>query len=187
MAFQSTVAAQIGFGVVGELAYEGPLRAQPAILDSTTPANNIFGRGATIKAGATGAFVNGSTTAADPKPLVAAIGEGAGVFAGLLVSPKEHALAGTSAGGTLAASLTLPNGVPCNLATEGDFNVQFAAATNPGDSVFVRHTDGVLITTAPGAATPANSIGPIGTVERFVANAANIGVVHLEPIVRPGA
>jgi hypothetical protein len=35
--FQSSVAADIGFGVVGELFLDGPLRAQPGIIDSAGP------------------------------------------------------------------------------------------------------------------------------------------------------
>ena len=36
---------------------------------------------------------------------------GTGVFAGILANPKVYSNLGTVAGGTLAASLTLPNGV----------------------------------------------------------------------------
>lgn len=177
--FQSAVAAQIGFGVVGELAYEGPLRAQPGILDSADAANNVVGRAFSIKAGATGSWAAGSAGAADPKPIAMEAG-GNGPFGGILANPKVYALAGTVAGGTLAASLTLPNDTVAEFVTEGDIVVQFAATTNPGDIVYYSQATGALVTTAPGAAAPAASVGPIGTVERFVAVGANLGVLHLE-------
>lgn len=176
--FQSAVAAQIGFGVVGELAYEGPLRGQPGILDSTDAANNVVGRAFSIKAGATGSWAAGSAGAADPKPIAMEAG-GNGPFGGILANPKVYTTAGTLAGGALAATTVLPNDTPAEFVTEGDIVVNFPAATNPGDWVYYLQASGILATTAPGAAAPAASVGPIGTVERFVAAGANIGVLHL--------
>lgn len=190
MAFQSSVLPTIGFGVAGERAYDSPYRVEPALLDSADATQNIFGRGFGIKAGATASFGASPSVAADPKTMTVEVG-GTGVFAGLLVEPKAHVLAGT-AGDTLAASLVLPNGVVVQMATEGDWVVPFATASTPGQSVWMATTanatyaDGELFTTAPGATTPANAVGPIGTVARFVNTAAGLGVVHLEPIVKPG-
>jgi len=184
MAFQSAVNAQIALGVVGELAFEGPLRAQPAVLRSTDPANNVVGRAARIVSGETGSWAAGSAGAADPKPIIASMDVAAGAtFAGLLVNPKVYASGGTVAGGPLAATMTLPNETPAELATEGDFIVNFIAATAPGDVVYYRTADGVLVCAAKGAAIPANCEGPIGTVERLTNTAAGIGIVHLEPRV----
>lgn len=179
MAFQSAVVAQIGLGVVGELAYEGPLRAQPAILRSTSAANNVVGRAARIVAGATGSF----NVAADPKAVVVSMDAAAGVFAGILANPKVYANGGTVAGGTLAENLTLPNETVAEFVTEGDVIVALPAASAPGDVVYGLVANGSLVATAPGAAQPANSFGPIGTVERFTNTAAGLAVLHLEPIV----
>lgn len=181
--FQSTVAAQIGFGVVGELAFEGPLRAQPAILRSTDADNNVVGRAARIVSGATGSWDGTSADAVDPKAVVVSLDAGAGVFAGILANPKVYANAGTAAGGTLAQNLTLPNETVVELITEGDVIVSLPAASAPGDAVYALDADGSLVTTAPGAAAPADSFGPIGTVERFTNTAAGLAVLHLEPIV----
>ena len=49
MTFQATVYDNIGFGVVGELFLDGPLRAQPGRLDSASAANNVIGRAFTVK------------------------------------------------------------------------------------------------------------------------------------------
>jgi hypothetical protein len=177
--FQSAVNAQIGFGVVGELAYEGPLRAQPGILDSADPADNVIGRAFSIKAGATGSWAAGSAGAADPKPIAMEAG-GAGPFGGILANPKVYTTAGTALGGSLAPSMTLPNDTVAEFVTETPgIVVEFPAATNPGDWVYYLQADGTLVTTAPGAAQPADSVGPIGVVARFVATSGNIGVLEL--------
>lgn len=176
--FQSSVSPQIGFGIPGELAYEGPLRAQPGILDSANAANNVFGRAFSIKAGATGSWAEGSAGAADPKPIAMEAG-GNGPFGGILANPKVHTTAG-GVGGALSPSMTLPNDTVAEFVTETPgIVVNFPAATNPGDWVYYAQADGTLMTTAPGAAQPAGSVGPIGTVARFVAAGANIGVLEL--------
>ena len=179
MPFQSSVAAQIGFGVVGELAYDGPMRAQPGVLDSASAANNVIGRAFSIKSGGTGSWAAGSAGAADPKPLVMQAGTAGAPFGGILANPKTYANPGTTGGGTLANNLTLPNGTVAEFITEGDVVVEFTATTNPGDWVYYLHSTGALVTTTPGAARPANATGPIGSVERFSAVGGNIGVVHL--------
>lgn len=185
MAFQSTVAAQIGAGVVGELAFDGPFRGQPAVLVTADATQNVIGRAMTVSAGATGSWAAGSAGGADPKPLKAVAG-GAGVFAGILANPKVYAGLGTAGGGTLAASVTLPNNVPVELVTEGDIYVSLPAAANPGDVVYWLTATGALVTTAPGAAKPANTGAYIiGTVERFVSTGAGLAVIHLEPVVPP--
>lgn len=179
MAFQSSVATQIGAGVVGELAYEGPLRAQPGILDTTDPTNNVIGRALSVKAGATGSWAAGSAGAADPKPIAMEAG-GDGPFAGILANPKVYPLLGTSVGGPLASSMTLPNDTVVEAITEGDVWVELNAAANPGDPVYYLQASGILTRTAPGAARPDSSVGPIGSVVRFVSTVANLAVIHLE-------
>lgn len=180
MTLQTAVGLQQGFGKPGTRAYDTPYRVQPGLLNSTDPTLNIVGRGFGIIAGATGSF----NVAADPKTLSVAADCGAAkVFAGLLVEPEVYVSGGTTAGGPLAPTYTLPNGTVVQLATEGDWVVSLAAASNPGDVVYVNYNTGVLTTAAPGAAIPANCYGPVGTVERFVNAAGSPAVVHLEPRV----
>ncbi|HKO36331.1 MAG TPA: hypothetical protein VJV21_07605, partial [Pyrinomonadaceae bacterium] len=62
--FQSAVNFDQGAGIVGELAFEGPLRALALILNSADAADNVFGRAfcyvagseEQAEAGGTGAF-----------------------------------------------------------------------------------------------------------------------------------
>lgn len=178
MAFQATVVGQIGFGVVGELAVEGPLVAQPARLTSGDAANNVVGRACTVTSGGTGSWTaNGD--AVNPAPMVVAAG-GTNPFAGILANPKVYPGAGTLAGGTLAPTLTLPNGSMVELVQEHPgIIVTLAAACDVGDSVYFANATGILATTAPGAAAPANHQGPIGRVERYDETGAGLAVISV--------
>ena len=171
MSFQSTVSAQQGFGVVGDIFDDGPLRAQPFTLRTVSAANNVFGRAFTIVS-------EGIASAGQP---------GSQVFAGILVSPKEHALVGNG----LAPSLTLPNETVATLLSVGSFVAALPANANIGDVVYFTNATGVLTTTAPGAAAPANSTLIRGAyVDRFTPTAVagyTLAVVTLTPISRASA
>lgn len=180
--FQTAIAYQQGFGVIGERAYDTPYRVRPGLLNSADPTLNIVGRATAILNGATGAFPVAGDNGINPRTMTVGVGE-AGRFGGLIVDPKQYAGYGTLAGGSLAPTLVLPNGIIVSLATEGDWNVALPAASNPEDVVYYTILTGALVTAAPGAAIPAGAAGPIGTVERFVNAAASIAVVHLEPRV----
>lgn len=183
-AFQIAIGYQQPYGIVGARAFDGPYRVRPGFLNSADPTLNVVGRAAQFLSGATGSFPVAGDNGANPKPVLAGVGAGAGArFAGLIVDPHQYVNFGTSVGGPLAPTMVLPNGTPVSLATEGDWNIALGAASNPEDVVYFNHATGVLVTTAPGAAQPANTIGPIGTIERFVNAAASIAVVHLEPMV----
>lgn len=178
MAFQQTIANNMPFGVVGELFLEGPLIAQPVRLVSGDAANNVIGRALTITAGAPG-------TPGDPP--VAAAG-GTGVFAGILANPKTYVAGGTTAGGPLAATTTLPNNTIVEAVQESPgLIVQFAEGSAPGDDVYYLTATGVLVRVASGAAAPANSAGPIGKVVRFTNTGASLAVVHLFAGANPPA
>lgn len=187
MPFQTSVSGQIGFGVVGELAVEGPLVAQPARLDSADAANNVVGRAFTVTSGATGSWTaNGD--AVNPAPMVVAAG-GTNPFAGILANPKVYVSGGTLAGGTLAPTLTLPDGTMAELIlSHPGVIVALPAASEVGDSVFYTNATGILTTTAPGAAAPAASTGPIGRVERYDAAGSGLAVISVfPPVIAPGA
>lgn len=177
MTFQSTVSANIGFGVVGELFLDGPLRAQPARIVSGTPANNVFGTAFTVSADGSASF----ETSADPAPLSVVSG-GTGVFAGILANPKEHVLNGTTAGGTLASSLTLPNNTLATFVQEcAGIIVTLPAAFAVGDWIWYNTTTGVLQSTAPGAAAPGGTARvPNGRVVRYGSAAAGLAVIELD-------
>lgn len=183
MTLQTTVYNNIGFGIVGEIALEGPLRAQPAILNTTTEANNIIGRAFCVKTDGVANF----DTASDPRPIVVDAG-GTGVFAGILGVPKNYPLRGTTSGGTLAPTLALPNQSQVELIQEtagmivnigpGGFDV--------GDWVYF-NAAGSILAAAPGIANaPASSRRlPGGRVERFLSAASGLAVISFNSNVDP--
>lgn len=175
MAFQTSVAKNIGFGVVGEIALDGPLRVQPAKLTSASAANNVVGRAFTASAGGSASF----EASGNPNPVTAAAG-GTDPFAGILGFPKVYPLTGTTAGGTLAATLTLPNDTLVELVQEtAGMVVALGAAASVGDWLYYTNATGVLTTAAPGTANaPADSTRvPGGRVERYDGAAAGLAVV----------
>jgi len=185
MTLQTAVGYQQAFGVPGERAKDTPYRVLPGLLISTAdPTTNVVGRAAQVKAGATGSFPVAGDAGVNPKTMNVSCDKGAaGVFAGLIVEPKAYYSLGTQAGGSLAPTFTLPDNTVVQLATEGDWVVSLAAASNPGDVAYYNFNTGVITGAAPGAAIPANCAGPIGTIEEFVNAAASLAVLHLEPRV----
>jgi len=180
MGFQTAVNANIGFGVVGELFLEGPLRAQPGILNSATPANNVIGRAFYLVDDATGTY----DTSVDPQPLEVQAGNVANnanaVFSGILANPKVYANFGVT-GDTLGANMTLPNNTMVELVQESaGLIIQVSAACATGDWVYSTNATGVLTTTAPNAAAPANSTRiPGGVIVRYESAAAGLAVMAL--------
>jgi hypothetical protein len=176
--FQQTIGANIAFGVVGELFLEGPLRAQPAILSSATPANNVIGRAFFILDDATGSY----DTIADPQPLEVGAGNVSGtqVFAGILANPKVYANYGT-VGDSLAANLVVPNTTMVELVQESaGIIIQVPAVCAIGDWVYATNATGILTTTAPGASAPALSTRiPGGVITRYESAAAGLAVMAL--------
>jgi hypothetical protein len=128
--FQSTIRGAMADGVVGELAYDGPCRAQPGILDSADAANNVIGRVFTVVS--EGVFQAG----------------GVGAFAGILFNPKVYASYGTPAAGPLAATMTLANNIPGEFLTMGIVYVNLPGAAAIGDLVTYNTTTGALNTVA---------------------------------------
>lgn len=139
---QSTVRYDYGFGVVGESRKHGARRAKPGFIVSGSAANNVVGRAFTqVKTG--GAVAAGGT----------------GVFFGLLANPKQYASFGTSAGGPLAPTITLPNNTLAEF-VESDYSF-IAQLTNAnaaiGDYIVFLQADGTLQSVTPGAALPAGT------------------------------
>lgn len=163
--FQTTVRRNQTTGLVGEFSRQGPTRALPFRLASGDASANIFGR------------VFTHVTNQDEEVQAG----GTGAFAGFLVSPKEHALRGTVSGGTLAASLTLPNNEIVQISDMGYIYVEIQNAANQGDqleySTGVDGDAGQLFAIARTATTPSadrafvpnarilnNSAGTSGTI-----------------------
>lgn len=135
--FQQSVNIYEAFGVPGEIFFDGPIRSKKYTLYSNgTP--NIVGY----------AFTN--STAANPNPVagspngaIATVG-GTGIFAGILANPKSYAANGTTAGGPLAATLTLPDYYEGELLDMGEICVSLPTPANPGDLVCYNSATGAL-------------------------------------------
>ena len=158
MAFQSTVALNQGFGVPGEIAFEGPLRATPGVVKGTA-ANIVVGRAFTIDS-ADGQYSPGGT----------------GVFGGILANPKALQSIGTSAGGPLAPTLTVPAGTVCDFVTMGTIVVSLANACAIGDAVKFNNTTGIL---SAGSAGAGETAVPNCKVVRYANAAAGLAVIAL--------
>jgi hypothetical protein len=156
---QSTVNMNQGFGVVGEVVFEGPLRAQPGTIKGATAANIVIGRAFTIDA-ADGKFQPGGT----------------GAFGGILANPKSQSSIGTSSGGPLAPTLVVPAGTEGSFVTMGEILVYLTTAAAIGDGVFFVQADGTL-----GAGTAGAGQTQIANaqVKRYANAAAGLAVISL--------
>ena len=160
MAFPSSVISDLVSGIPGEIAFDAPYTGITAIVDTTTEANNVFGRAFTYKTESVESVQAGGT----------------GLFAGLMVNPKAHAI------NTLAATTdSVSNGRVSEFCVEGEVYVLLSVGTavTIGDPVFFVNADGTL-----GAGTAAAGQTQISgaTVVRHnpsAANAPSLAVVRL--------
>lgn len=159
-AFQSAIAAQLGFGVIGEYALDGATRAQPGVLKGTA-ANIVIGRWFTIDP-VDGAFTPGGD---------------AGVPGGILANPKGYASPGTAAGGALAPTLTLLAGTVGEFVTSTPgIVVSLSTAAAVGAGVFYDDVTGVL---GAGVAGAGQTQIPNAAVVRYANAAPGLAIVSL--------
>ena len=160
MAFPSSVISDLVSGTPGEIAFDAPYTGITAIVDTTTEANNVFGRAFTYKT----------------KSVESVQAGGTGLFAGLMVNPKAHAI------NTLAATTdSVSNGRVSEFCVKGEVYVLLSVGTavTIGDPVYFVNADGTL-----GAGTAAAGQTQIAgaTVVRHnpsAANAPSLAVVRL--------
>ena len=121
MAIRNSITA-MRTAIIGTLAFDGPQRAVALVLDTTTEANNVFGRAFTYKTEDT-----------------AAAG-GDGVFAGIMTNPHAYAIDQTTA----------KNGTAGEFLHMGEVFVLLTDSTTPaiGDKVYFVPATGALTTTA---------------------------------------
>ncbi len=164
MPFQTTVRIDQTSGIVGEVIFIGPQRAQPKTIRSPVEANNVVGRAFTQLPGAADSNV------------VAAGGVVAQPFAGILVNPKVYATSGPTTG-ALDPTLTLRNEEEAEFLTMGIIIVLLDAAAAIGDAVNYTVADGTLTLSALSAGV----IEPIPncTVVRETTTAAGLAYVQL--------
>ena len=158
MGFQTSIALAQGFGVPGELVFDGPRRAQPGVVKGTA-ANIVVGRAFTIDS-ADGQFQPGGT----------------GAFGGVLINPKALQSLGTSANGPLAPTLTVPAGTVGEFCTMGEIIVQLNGACAIGDGVYFVQADGTL---AAGNAGAGQTQIANAKVVRYANAAAGLAVIAL--------
>lgn len=162
---QSSVRYDLGFGVPGEIKYDGPLRANSGVLNSADAAYNIVGSTFFTQPVAGGAVVAGGT-----------IGNSYKAF-GILAKPKSYASLGTSSG-TLAPTVVLPNNINAEFVEMGFIVITLAAACNIGDLLLYNTTSGALSTTRP--ITTANvtiASGGVATVNTVTTGSIGVGTV----------
>jgi hypothetical protein len=167
MAFQTAVSQGMGYGVVGERAFDDPFRVREYILASVNAANNIFGNVGTLVAGTDNNVTMGGT----------------GLFCGFLVDPKNHASNGTVSGGTLAPSLLLPNGEPAAFLTMGTIWVTLPAAAAIGDHVLFDNVTGALTTGTPGTTVPTGKTYAQAVVSYYTVAAAGLACITVTPLI----
>lgn len=134
--FQSVVYPQRALGVPGEMFFAGPNRTRSVILNSASAAYNVIG--------ATALFITASAVDTLPNAPETAAAGGSGVFAGILASPKTYASFGSTTGGPLGPTLTLPNGWNAEACFMNEIVVTLNNQPNVGDLVTYGTTTGAL-------------------------------------------
>jgi hypothetical protein len=156
-AFPSSVTTDLAFGIVGELAFDGPYRALSARISHGTAADIVVGRWFTQAADGT------------VRP------GGDGAVAGVFMNPKGQALA-ASAGNALAPSMTVATGTVGEFCYMGTIVVAVGAAVAIGNAAKYDTTTGVIGVGAPGAGEAAI---PNARFVRYANAAAGLAVLEL--------
>lgn len=175
--FQTSVNIYNALGVVGEIAFDGPNRAGSYNLQSSgTP--NVVGYAYTVTSGIVPDPSKNSGNAG-----VAKVG-GTGVFAGILINPKEYPLRGTTAGGPLAASLVLPDYAIGDLLTMGEVFVNIPGPASVGDLVTYDPVTGALNSIAPATKfTGSIAAGGASTADVLTVTAMTAGKLSVGDII----
>lgn len=137
MTFQNSINYDYGFGIPGEIVRDGPLRAHTGYVNTTTQANNVFGRMFTLNN-------DGKTVGAG----------GTGTIWGILANPKQHASFG-GASGPLSPSFVLPNNVEADFAEFAKIVIALTGtvAATPGLQLQFSQADGTIsLPATPGTA-----------------------------------
>jgi len=166
MTFQSSVELQQGFGVIGELYSNSPVRSSTYVLDSGV--DNIIGRAFTLNTGANEAGFTSST---------AQMG-GTGTYAGIFANPKAQASFGV-AGNTLAPTLIVADGEIGEMVTMGQIIVKLENTANIGDTVYFAEADGTLVSVAAGGSQPANTQPAYARVIGFTVGSDELAVIEV--------
>lgn len=160
MAFPSSVISDLVSGIPGEIAFDAPYTGITAILDTTTEANNVFGRAFTYKTESVESVQAGGT----------------GLFAGIMVNPKAHAI------NTLSATTdSVSNGRVSEFAVQAEVYVLLSVGTavTIGDPVFFVNADGTLGAGTAGAGQTQITGATVVRHNPSAANAPSLAVIRL--------
>jgi hypothetical protein len=113
--FQKTVNRQYTTGFPGEILRDGPMRAKRARISSVTIGADA-GASTNRVSRAFGYSGEVASTGITNAATEATVDVGGANFFGVLFHPKHYVLNGTTAGGSLAASLDLPQGAEAEFA-----------------------------------------------------------------------
>lgn len=176
--FQSTVNVYNSLGFVGDVAFDGPNRAN---------AYNLYSNGTPNVIG----YAYTTTTGANPNPPAdagnagtAQVG-GTGVFAGILINPKEYALRGVT-GNPLGASIVLPDYAIGDLMFMGEIFVNLPGPANIGDLVTYSAATGALNSIPPTSSFTGAISTTTLTVSAISAGSVQVGMVLSGTGVTPG-
>lgn len=169
MSLQSAVNIYNALGIPGDVAFSGPIRSQPANIDSNGSEPNVIGYAYTITAQS-----NPDPVGDAPNAITAQVG-GTGTFAGILINSKEYASFGTTAG-PLEPTLNLPDNSLGELMFMGEVYVEIPGAAVIGDLVYYDNTTGALGTVSPNVTGEMSQSTTTVTVEASPAPTGNIGV-----------
>ena len=175
--FQSTVNIFNALGIVGELAFDGQIRAGSYNLNSSG-IPNIIGYAFTVTNG-----INPDPSGAAGNAGTAQVG-GTGVFAGILQNPKEHPLLGVT-NTPLGPSFTLPDYATGALLIMGEMFVNLPGSAHIGDKVTYDPLTGALNSIAPTTNFTASIAagGSAGVADVMTVTAVSSGILAVGQIV----
>lgn len=165
--FQSTVRTVQGFGVVGDVYSNAPLRVLTATLTAAANVGRmLYSVGGVSDPGSTGQ--NSLLTAAQLSGAV-----DASRLIGVLANSKEYVLRGDGTA-TLNPSLEVGPGVVVDVLAQGDIVIQLPGGPYvPGWSVIVKSADGTFDAVAPGTTPiPVGYQNAYGVITRLIPNAS---------------
>lgn len=176
--FQTAVNVYNALGIPGELAFDGPIRAGSYNLYSEG-VPNVVGYAYTIVSG-----INPEPSGAAGNAGTAKVG-GTGIFAGILINPKEYALRGVT-GNPLGASLVLPDYAIGDLLTMGEVFVNLPGGADVGDLVTYDPLTGALNSVTPEVEFVGDSSTTTLTVDSISKGAIYVGMLVTGANTLPG-
>lgn len=183
--FQQNVRYQFAAGLPGEFSNDGPNRTQSfRLVVNPTQAGAPIAFGYAFSYAAVGEFANPNGLASTQTAQPGAASVAAGVFAGVLVNPKEHALYGDNTG-ALAPVYTLPDGSWGELTRMGILFVNVTTANTAGhgasgNALGFDPVTGIIHAFPAGDAVAANFIAIPGILRTAVGQNVTLGLAKVE-------